>query len=96
MLDELGKLFLQQGIMGAIVLVLAVVLRRRDEDLTAERKARIADANQFTTSMVALQAQVLTSVNQVVHAVGQLSEAVEKLADIAEAVERRERERKRP
>jgi hypothetical protein len=64
MIDKVIEVLLNQGVLGLVVLVLALVAKRKDDDLTAERKARIDDANRFTTAMVAMQAQVSTVVEK--------------------------------
>lgn len=74
-MEEAAKIFLQQGVLGAVVIVLAVAYYRRDKDFIREKDSRIEDAK----AVLVLHKQVL--------------DAIQKLGELTELFEKRERER---
>jgi hypothetical protein len=76
MTEDLLKIFLQQGLLGAIVIVLGVVLYRRDKELLDEKNNRIEDARAFNQLAMSLQERVIV--------------AVDRLSDLVAVLEKRE------
>lgn len=70
-MDETIKIFLSQGVLGALCVALAVALYRKDVELSALHRERVADAQKFTEQAIALQ--------------GRAIEGMHRIADLAEA-----------
>lgn len=56
MTDLLGKLA-EHGILGLVCAVLLYVLSKKDQELTAERAARLVDAKSFTELALKLKTE---------------------------------------
>lgn len=70
-MEEVIKIVLQQGLPGAICVGLAYALYRKDTELSALHRERVADAQKFTEQAIALQ--------------GKAIEATHRVTDLAEA-----------
>ena len=69
------------GVVGVLLVLALLALRQKDKELKDEQQARIEDAKAYLKLAMSLQEQVLGAVN--------------KLAEIVEAWERREEEREK-
>jgi hypothetical protein len=85
-MEEAAKIFLQQGVVGAMLVVLGIMYYRKEQECQAKEKAnlaekdaRIADAKAYNATHSALHERVLT--------------AIDKLSELMEIWERREHER---
>ena len=70
-MEEVVKIVLSQGVTGAICVALAYALYRKDSELSALHRERVADAQKFTEQAIALQ--------------GRAIEGMHRMADLAEA-----------
>lgn len=64
MVELLVRAAVEHGVPGLIIAALAVALWSKDKELTAERKARVEDANQFTETALELQRKLLESIDK--------------------------------
>ncbi len=73
-MDPLISILTGFGVPGVVIAVLLVVLRKKDQDLTDERAARLADAKANQAFALEMQGRTLSG--------------VEKNAEVAEVVSR--------
>jgi hypothetical protein len=74
--SELTALLLEHGSTGLVAVLMLTMFIRKDNELTTERAARIADAKDFTRLALDLQNRVMDATN--------------KLSDVFDAIRRKE------
>ncbi len=79
MIDDASRWLIMQGALGVACLFLVLALKRKDDALGAEVKARVEDAKAYAAAIVNVNREV--------------SDAVRKMAELVSSWERREQER---
>lgn len=109
--DKTADSFLEKGILGSLIVVLAVVVFLKDREVTKEKDGRLADAKAKDAALIAeqqariedakavhgvilkMQGEVIGAVDKIGTIGERLSDVGDKLADLMQSIERRERER---
>jgi hypothetical protein len=93
--SQAASILAEKGVLGVLILVLAFVLYRKDQELTAERQARLDDAKKFTDRLLALQTSITDTVGKLVDLhdttkefMTLLREAVTKLGDAVKGLQK--------
>lgn len=106
MIEKAADAFYAQGILGVMIVVLAIVVFSKDREVTKEKDGRIADAKAKDAALIAEQQAriddakavhgvILKMQEQVITAVDKISAIADRLSDVIEAIERRDRDRER-
>jgi hypothetical protein len=64
MVEIFVRAAIEHGIPGLIIAALCVALWSKDKELTAERRARVDDANKYTGTALELQRKLLESIDK--------------------------------